>query len=727
MKSKDTAVGEKICPGTPVTYLCDHTWIEHVRNCDNQTIPCSPTSTNRSGFACILCSLPGSDMSNTDAILKVKTLGPEFVHWFRGLIKDKDDALEKVDLSKVEMSKLRKEMAELKTQIEREKEVRDKKGKGREELTKQVEDFYADLGGAQEQVTKDDPIHGHGQYTLTTPENTSPASDQITVVQHFDNCGHKIEVLGATRGAASGAVAEAVIKKSGFCAKCIEFMRSTEAEKIKACHMDLDNYLDQFMNDGGNTYSSKRVNNGPFKKADDADATPPKAKVIADAYFADPIQAFMEDLKEKYEGILDWNYGVKVFDTVTELELALREGKESVVIEKRNELLQSKKACLKDLNESADTFTKNGLLTLIRIQTTYPHLTELAEKPTKREQVMEQAMQQVIENIKKVLADLKDDRNYIYGFFVGVATSTLMESLDKEAREGNKQPVTTVKRPLHTDLGPYRKTENDFHDAAEKKLLGRAASEPHTRLDIHRRVINMTLHNEDLANGTLLSPNQDLQINYTHPGPFNTNPSTEPRTQGVVVGETERATEPSQSTENSDDSESGVNLYSEDEFDEDAEFQRPDAELRALKFDQLELEIKVIKGEEELRGTGDLAKMGGRKVENIRLSQLKLMASLGLSASIVEGFQSLDIALDKIVKHYMSNVVPHTLLGVQIAMRENDEMEIQVLKDALPRTENEMKEFVVACLEQAKHEIVVKCEGQVLKFLELAANVKKDI
>ncbi len=75
----------------------------------------------------------------------------------------------------------------------------------------------------------------------------------------------------------------------------------------------------------------------------------------------------------------------------------------------------------------------------------------------------------------------------------------------------------------------------------------------------------------------------------------------------------------------------------------------------------------------------------------------------------------------------MSNVVPHTLLGVQIAMRENDEMEIQVLKDALPRTENEMKEFVVACLEQAKHEIVVKCEGQVLKFLELAANVKKDI
>lgn len=73
------------------------------------------------------------------------------------------------------------------------------------------------------------------------------------------------------------------------------------------------------------------------------------------------------------------------------------------------------------------------------------------------------------------------------------------------------------------------------------------------------------------------------------------------------------------------------------------------------------------------------------------------------------------------MEHYMSVVVPHNQLGLEIAMMEKKEADIQYYKTALARIEFEMKENVHAALDQAKRDIMKKCEERTSELLALAA------
>ncbi|CZR65174.1 uncharacterized protein PAC_15074 [Phialocephala subalpina] len=142
-----------------------------------------------------------------------------------------------------------------------------------------------------------------------------------------------------------------------------------------------------------------------------------------------------------------------------------------------------------------------------------------------------------------------------------------------------------------------------------------------------------------------------------------------------------------------------------------------DAELRELKIEHLLLEERMIKGEQDIREGASTKMESGEK----KLSKLKMMASMGLAAPIISGFQSLDVSIHEIVQYYMSVVIPHNQLGLEIAFKEGKEMDIQGYKTALARIQFEMQEHVQARLEQSKREIVQKCEERALELMDLAA------
>ncbi|KAF8852112.1 hypothetical protein BDZ45DRAFT_749950 [Acephala macrosclerotiorum] len=143
------------------------------------------------------------------------------------------------------------------------------------------------------------------------------------------------------------------------------------------------------------------------------------------------------------------------------------------------------------------------------------------------------------------------------------------------------------------------------------------------------------------------------------------------------------------------------------------------AELRKLKIEHLQLEERMIQGDRDIQ-EGTFPEMESGHVGS-KLSKLKMMGSMGLTGAIASGFQSLDVSIHQIVEHYMSVVVPHALLGLEIAVKEGNNMEIQGYKRALPRVEFEMKQHVQARLDQSKREIVHKCEERALELIELAA------
>ncbi|CZR65172.1 uncharacterized protein PAC_15072 [Phialocephala subalpina] len=170
------------CSGISMKYSCGHTWIEHARECVIGTVSHCPAVAAESmhpDFACLICGPPGSDNPTPEMILQVRTLGPEFGYWINSLIKDKNDALQKIEDDKAEMLKLRKETAELKTAVERLKKVEAESKKMVEAMEKHQVKGLTPFSGKMAPPPL--PIKGQGQGSTRPAPRRAPSNKQAQV------------------------------------------------------------------------------------------------------------------------------------------------------------------------------------------------------------------------------------------------------------------------------------------------------------------------------------------------------------------------------------------------------------------------------------------------------------------------------------------------------------------------------------------------------------------
>ncbi|KUJ09986.1 uncharacterized protein LY89DRAFT_740397 [Mollisia scopiformis] len=340
------------CPDIDFTYLCNHTWNEHVYACRTKAIARCPTVIPRPLFACMFCSPPGASEVTQETMLKAKTLGPEFEAFVQGLIKQRNDALVKVT-NENEASKVNEEIEELKAKLKETQKESEMKGTALDDLKKQVEAFYARNGvPAIQTIANAAQSTSNGtQGSPTTSMSISSVLNNIVVVELYEKCGHKIVIFGSAQGATlegDSAVGseEAVVLKKNHCAKCLKFMTSSEREKIRECAKRVQENFDHMFD----TFDTKfRV------ETEDVAESSGKSKAIVGKFFASAIQNTVEELDDGFTELVDWFYGVQVSDNITAMELALRQGDEAEFLRKFNEIEENKKELRRELKKTSVT------------------------------------------------------------------------------------------------------------------------------------------------------------------------------------------------------------------------------------------------------------------------------------------------------------------------------------------------------------------------------------